>query len=97
MLRRGNTFCASIVILHSANVIHNELDKINKDSVVNPFFRDTYQVKDKYRYSNAIELVKSVNCNITCIDETSVMEQSKLSYMDYSILWRSYMDYSISE
>ena len=78
MLRRGNTFCASIVILHSANVIHNELDKINKDSVVNPFFRDTYQVKDNYRYSNAIELVKSVNCNITCIDETSVMEPSKL-------------------
>jgi hypothetical protein len=78
MFRRGNTFCASIVILHSANVIQNELDKINKDSVVNPFFRDTYQVKDKYRYSNAIELVKSVNCNITCIDETSVMEPSKL-------------------
>ena len=25
-----------------------------------------------------VELVKSVNCNITCIDQTSVMESSKL-------------------
>ena len=63
-MRRENIYSDSIVYLHSANVIHNELD--------------TYQVKDEYRYNNAIDLVKSVNCNITCIDQTSVMEPSKL-------------------
>ena len=78
MLRRGNILSASIVSLHSANTVHNELDKINKDSDVNPFFRDTYQVKDEYRYSNVIVLVKSVDCHITCIDQTSVTEPLKL-------------------
>ena len=30
MLRRGNILSASIVSLHNANTVHNELDKINK-------------------------------------------------------------------
>jgi hypothetical protein len=36
--------------------VHEELDKVNKDSVVNTFFCGTYQAKDEDRSSTALDL-----------------------------------------
>ena len=86
LLRRSNIYsAASFSSLRSTESIHEELDRVNKDSVLNPFFRDTYEVKDELRGRNAVDLARSVNCSISCIQKTAVIDPNDLDVPYYGV------------
>ena len=73
-------YAALLILLTQKASTKNSIGPIRTVSVLNPFFCNTYEVKDEYRGSNAVDLARSVNC-ISCIQETAVLDPDDIDVL----------------